>query len=171
MDLSPMRLAFAAGLSSLFLPGSLLLGLVFPRHAHQSLAAALWPNPWRMLLFYGPLLSAFTMLVWSQLRLQRGVKKNAWTEAELAPLRKRLEAPVWIWLYLAAFAALIAIFAWSDKHAAAFLIMIFPLQTVLNLRNLVIQKKENSDGLLNLTTSSPVRSEDWGHRIGNASAE
>ena len=166
-----MRLAFCAGLSSLFLPGSLLLGLVFPRYAHQSLAATLRPNPWWMLLFYGPLLSAFTMLVWSQLRLQRGMKKNTWTEAELAPLRKSLEAPVWIWLYLAAFAALIAIFAWSDKHADAFLIMIFPLQTVVNLRNHVKQKRENSDGLLNLTTSSPIRSENWGHRIGSVSAE
>ncbi len=168
---SPMRLAACAVLGSLLVPGLLLLDSVIPRTNHLSLAARLWPNPRLMFLFYGPLLSAFTMLVFSQLRLQRGVKKDAWTKAELEPLRKRLEAPVWIWLYLVAFAVFIPLAAWRTDRANLFYLMIFPLQTVVGLRGVIKPKSENSDGLLNLIASSPIRSEDWGHKIRKVIAE
>jgi hypothetical protein len=165
---SPMRLACCAVFGSLFVPASLLLELAMPRHNHLSLAATLWPHPWLMLLYYGPLVSGFAITVWSISRLTTGVKKNVWTEGELAPLRRRLELPIWIWLYLGAVAILIGVVAWRG-HAGVFLLMLFPFQMLMGMLGLFKPQTATATGLLSGRMLTPIRSEHWGNTSDHGS--
>ncbi len=113
-----------------------------------------------MLLYYGPLAGGFAITVWAMSRLTKGVKKNVWTEYELAPLRRRSESPIWLWMYLAAFAILIGIVAWRG-YAGFFFLMIFPFQMLTGLLGLFQSQTTTSTGLLS-RISTLIRSEHWG---------
>ena len=115
-----------------------------------------------MVLLLTPLVCALGITPWAWTRLQKGVKQNAWTEAELAPLRRWLDRPAWMWLYLALFGVYIALFAWQGRGAVLLLFVLFPLQTVMSLQR-IVKPPTGSSELMNLGTSAPIRSEHWGH--------
>ena len=160
--LSPIKLAVWSAGSSLFFASYFLLAFAVPHHDHQPLASALHGKPWLMVLLLTPLVCALGITPWAWTRLQKGVKQNAWTEAELAPLRRWLDRPVWMWLYLALFGVSIALFAWQGRGAVFLLFVLFPLQTVMSLQRIVKPPTDSSE-LMNLGTSAPIRSEHWGH--------
>ena len=163
---SPTRLALCAILGSLFVPASLLFELAIPRSGHLSLAAALWPHPWLMLPYYGPLVGGFAITVLAMSRLTKGVSKSVWAEDELAPLRRRLDSPIWIWLYLAAFAIFIGVLSWRG-HAGLFFLMLFPFQMLMGLLGLFKPQRTSSTGFLSAQISAPIRSEHWGSTSHN----
>ncbi len=158
---SPRQLAACAIGASLFVCGSFVAAEASSRLYPLSSAAAEWPSPRRIAIFV-PVLACLVALVWSQSRLQRGVKQGAWTAAELEPLRTILEAPVWMRLYLAGFALWVPLVAWNYHHAFFFFVMLFPLQTVTSLSQAIKQRTPSEAGHLSGSITKPLQSEHWG---------
>jgi hypothetical protein len=159
---SPMRLAVCAMLGSLFFVVSLLGTISILQHHHLSLFA---------LAFVLPPIGGIAISLWAESRLRGGANRFIWTEAELTSLRKGLGHSAWAWMALAAscaYADMIVAHHW--RYAIWFYFMLFPLQTLLRL-NQIVKPPTKSEGLLNLTTSAPIRSEHWGNARPQGSTE
>jgi hypothetical protein len=111
-----------------------------------------------MLLPYG---IGLALALWAEGRLRKGVKTNIWTDAELVPLRRRLESPVWIWL-LVVIGAVSLVWDLRDVRQFSMLpLLLFPLQTPLRLQQ-ILRLPEKSNGLLHGNKFAPIHSSHWG---------
>jgi hypothetical protein len=144
---SPMRLACLAGVGSL-IAGSALMIVTISRSA------------WAIVPFF----VGVAIFYLAQRQLKLGVDKDLWTDAELEPLRRRAAHPVWMVLFLLAFAAFIVCDIVTDFHRGSYFVwaLLFPLQMMLSLKTtLKLPPPEGDGGLLKLQNSSPIRSEHW----------
>lgn len=160
---SPMRLAAWAGVGSVLVVSPVIFELLrlpqFLAHEGNS-GAVLSAWPLRLLVFVPSLIGLGIALVAGQ-KLRGGIKKDAWTDAELEPLRRRLRKPVWglVSVALVILGVGLVVTARGFDHAGWFCFLILPFQILLQIVQAVRpveSSRERIDG------SATVRSEHWG---------
>jgi hypothetical protein len=172
---SPMRLAGWVGAGSLLSASVFALGFVHAPCKPVGFCgegAALWGG--RLFLFLGLacLLGGSALAFWAVGRLRRGMKEGAWSDAELAPLRKRLDHPVWGWLGVAGMVGIVAVlilYARGSLHLPLFYLLIFPFQSFSRVKQIVKHAQNDGAGsgiLRDWRNFKPLRSEHWGEAAG-----
>ncbi|WP_158793428.1 hypothetical protein [Granulicella sp. L60] len=172
---SPMRLAGWVGAGSLLWASAFLLGFT---HApckpigFCGEGAALWGG--RLLVFLGLacLLGGFALVFWAERKLKLGMKEGVWSEAELEPLRRRLDHPVWGWLGVVGMIGVVAVlvlYARGSVHLPLFYLLLFPFQNFNRVKQIVKRAQNEGVGagaLRDWRSFRPIRSEHWGEATG-----
>jgi hypothetical protein len=163
-----MRLAYLVLIGgALASSGFLLLLLPVPQlfvsdHGARTLLSK---NLLRGIVCFVPFCCGVSISLLAGRRLKRGIDSDVWTEAELAPLRTRLDDPAWTVLILLFFAAYIgSAFATDISHGTGLrgVLMIFIL-LISQLKTIVRPKRVAGGGQLqDWRNFKPIQSEHWG---------
>jgi hypothetical protein len=163
---SPMRLAGWALVGNLIMAAAVFCEvLLFPKLSTGKVnyvpALSVWEL--RLITFGIPFLVGLVIAFLVVQKLRGGVKKGAWTERELEPLRRRVRNPVWVVVSGALVILGIGLVV-TDRgfgHAGWFGFLILPFQILLQIVN-AVRPVENSREHIDGNGSAAMRSERWG---------
>ena len=159
---SPGRLAAWALVGSLAMAAAAFFEvLLSPKPSNHVTALPVWAF---QLLFFGiPYLGGLAIAFLVVQKLRGGMKKGAWTDAELEPLRRRLRNPVWGLVSGSLFLLAIGVVV-TDRgfgHAGWFVFLMVPFQILIQIVN-AVRPVESSREQINLNGAAAMRSEHWG---------
>jgi hypothetical protein len=159
---SPMRLGAWALVGNLVMAGAVFFEIMLlPKLSNHVTVLPEWA--FRLLTFGIPYLVGLAIVALVVQKLRGGMKKGAWTETELEPLRRRLRNPVWggvsVALVLLGFGLVVTDHGFG--HAGLFVFLILPFQILLQIVN-VVRPVESAPEHGNLNGSAAIRSEHWG---------
>jgi hypothetical protein len=163
---SPMRLAAWAGFGSVLFVSPVLfkfLRLLQSSTHEVSQFAALSAWPLRLFVVGVPSLIGLGIALMAAQKLRGDVKKSAWTDAELDPLRRRLRNPVLI-LMLTALVVLgigLVVTSHGFDHAGYFCFLIMPFQIWSQIAQ-AVRPVDGSQERIDWNGSAAIRSEHWG---------
>jgi hypothetical protein len=163
---SPMRLAAWALVGNLVMASAVLFEvLVLPKlsagGANPVTVLPVWA--FRLVTFGIPGMFGLALVALAVQKLRGGVKKGAWTDAELEALRRRLRNPVW-WVVAVPLVIVgvgLVVAARGFDHASWFCFLILPFQTLLWV-GLAVKPVESSREHIATNSSAKVQSENWG---------
>ncbi|MBB5326936.1 hypothetical protein [Tunturiibacter gelidoferens] len=159
---SPMRLAAWALVGNLVMAGAVFFEVVvYPKLSNRVTALPVWA--FRLFTFTIPFLAGLAIIALVVQKLRGGMKKGAWTDAELEPLRRRLRNPVWGVASGALFILAIGVVV-TDRgfgHAGWFCFLILPFQILLQIVN-AVRPAESAREHIDGNGSAAIRSERWG---------
>ncbi len=127
-----------------------------------------WPEIWtyrlRFLVYATPFVSGLVLWLWAEKRFKRGFQADAWTEAQLAPVRSFLSSRLWAWsgLALIVVCATALLLRRSSYAGSVIYMLILPSQTAQRLRTLITPTSNKRSGLADWGNFQPIRSEHWG---------
>jgi hypothetical protein len=154
-----MRLASVAGFGSLLAASAILTErLPVLRPTGPTILSG---RAWDLLPFLIPFVAGVAITLWAERRLRKGIKESVWADAELAPIRLRLESPMWIWLVIGMSVPCIVWYARGLQHPVTIVVLLFPLQTPMRLHQ-ILKSRQDSPGSLLSEEFAPIRSEYWG---------
>ncbi|MGF7178814.1 hypothetical protein [Tunturiibacter psychrotolerans] len=157
---SPGRLAAWALVGSLVMAAAAFFEvLLSPKLSNHVTALPEWA--FRLFTFGIPYLVGLAIIVLVVQKLRGVMKKGAWTDAELEPLRRRLQNPVWGLVSGALFLLAIGVVV-TDRgfgHAGWFCFLILPFQILIQMVNAV---RPAAHERIDLNGSAAMRSEHWG---------
>jgi hypothetical protein len=159
---SPMRLGAWALVGSVVMASTLFFDvLVSPKLSNHVTVLPAWA--FRLFTFEIPFLAGLAIVAVVVQKLRGGVKKDAWTEMELEPLRRRLRNPVWGVVSGALFILGIGLVV-TDRgfgHAGWFCFLILPFQILIQIAN-AVRPVASSPERIDWNGSAAIRSEHWG---------
>lgn len=128
--------------------------------------AYLWASRLRFLAFLGPTAVGLGLDLWAERRFKAGFAADAWSEAELAPVRRLVQSRIWLlspvfaltgWIY-ALFGDLRM--AWAGMA----ILLLQPLNVAGRLRQIVTPKMPAGAAWSEWRSFGPIRSQHWGER-------
>jgi hypothetical protein len=157
-----MRLGAWALVGNLIMAGAVFFEvLLSPKLSDRVTVLPGWA--FRFLTFGIPFAVGLVIVAVVVQKLRGGVKKSAWTEMELEPLRRRLRNPVW-GVVSGALGILGIGLVVTDRgfgHAGWLCFFIFPFQILLQIMN-AVRPAASSPERIDWNGSAAIRSEHWG---------
>ncbi len=120
-----------------------------------------------------PVVLAFGVIVFGSIvmfkagyDLREGIRNERWPEAEIVPLRRMVQHPVWIACIVTLLVAMCAALLTARSHHRYFWAVFLLLQITTQLSNAISRPYEppGVGGHIDWTKISPLHSEHWGER-------
>jgi hypothetical protein len=126
----------------------------------------LWMNSLRLGAVFGPFLLGLGISLWSERRFKRGFQNGIWSEAEVESVRTLVTKPGWAWMSTVFIAAIVlnVIFSARTSHAGGLYtyVLLFPVQIVTRIRQLVAPAPKSGGALIDWQSSKTIHSDHWG---------